>query len=262
LRGFLFIELYQFPMRPFLITINVLLFFSCSDLKYNDLLLDQLSIDPSKNNGYLINRDNGLHRLKGFNETDSSFGILAVHGFYPKLWKTKGLEWVAPLRELTKLKRPIWWVKYDWFDCPDSSAQYLSKKIDDLIAKNPHLDSLWVIGHSQGGYIVSNLAETWKKDFPLTIHAIAAPLKGMENRSFDCDLFEKDNYSISSKVTYTQWSTIYKQDGAFKQLDHDPQNVLIDNGNKILLPIKWNGKRLGHNYSIEWVIDQLKRRNN
>ena len=96
---------------------------------------------------------------------DSSFGILAVHGFYPKQWETKGFEWASPLQELTKLKKPIWWVKYDWFDCPDSSVQYLSKKIDSLITDNPNLDSLWVIGHSLGGYIVSNLAEKWNNDF-------------------------------------------------------------------------------------------------
>ena len=245
-------------MRTFIFTLNILLFFSCSNHKYEGLLLDQLSINPSEYNEYLIKRDNGLHRLKGFNETDSSFGILAVHGFYPKKWEKKGFEWASPLQELTKLKKPIWWVKYDWFDCPDSSVQYLSKKIDSLITDNPNLDSLWVIGHSLGGYIVSNLAEKWNNDFPLTIHAIAAPLKGMKRKSFDCDVYEKDKYSINSNVRYTQWSTVYKQDGAFKHLDLDPQDVLIKNGKTIILPLESNGKRLGHNYSIQWVINQIK----
>jgi pimeloyl-ACP methyl ester carboxylesterase len=94
-------------------------------------------------------------------------------------WSTKGFEWVSPIVELSHRQIPIWFFKYDWDECPENSADYLYRETEKLIGNNSHLDSLWIIGHSLGGVVTSLFAEKWDRDFPITIHSIAAPLAGV-----------------------------------------------------------------------------------
>ena len=54
-------------------------------------------------------------------------------------------------------------------------------------------------------------------------------------------------------INYFQWRTLHLQDGAFKKLEYDPQEITINNGKTILLPKEWDGGRLGHNRSILFV---------
>ena len=50
-------------------------------------------------------------------------------------------------------------------------------------------------------------------------------------------------------------------DGAFKDMDHNPQ--LVDwHGEVIQLPAQYRGHRLGHNWSISWVTDQVLKQKN
>ena len=180
----------------------MLILTACNRSKHTDLLIDKIVIDKSLYDGYLIERVNGFHRLKGYTQTDSSFGILAVHGYYPLRWPAKGFEWTKAIKELTKTQQPIWWYRHDWFTCPDSTIGRLTIAIDSLTKKNPHLDSLWVLGHSLGGYIVSELAVNWKSEFPLTVHAIAAPLKRLNEKFKICKTVEKDEYLIKPPIKY------------------------------------------------------------
>ena len=172
-------------------------------------------------------------------------------------WSTKGFEWVSPIVKLSHWEIPVWFFKYDWDDCPEISADYLYRETGKLIDNNSHLDSLWIIGHSLGGVVTSLFAEKWDRDFPITIHSIAAPLAGMERQRSDCENISRVEYKISSTVSYTQWKTVQAQDGAFKNLKFDPQEVFIDGGTSILLPGEWNNSRLGHNRSIQWVCENL-----
>ena len=243
-------------MRFFLFTL-FLFSFGCTKPDHQDLLLHKLTAKISEYDGYLIDRPIGLHRMQGYTQTDSSFGIIAVHGYYPSAWPTKGFEWVAPMKDLARLKHPVWWFRHNWFNCPDSSIAYLKSQIETLIYTNPHLDSLWVIGHSLGGLIVSNFAELWDNEFPVAVHAIAAPLKGISRQLQECKSKGKNLYLINESVRYIQWRTDYKDDGAFKHLEQDPQDVILKNGKYVLLPKTWNERRLGHTLSIQWVVDQL-----
>jgi len=243
-------------MRFFLF-ILYLSFSGCTKPDHKDLLLNKLTAKKSEYDGYLIDRPNGLHRMQGYTQTDSSFGIIAVHGYYPSDWPTKGFEWVVPMKDFAQLERPVWWFRHNWFDCPDSSIADLKSQIETLIHHNHHLDSLWVIGHSLGGLIVSSFAEQWDNDFPVTVHAIAAPLKGMSRQLDECEPKERNIYLINKSVRYIQWRTDYKQDGAFKHLEKDPQDVILKNGKYVRLPKTWNKSRLGHTLSIQWVMDQL-----
>jgi len=243
-------------MRFLLFTLFFSLF-GCTKPDHKDLLLHKLTAKIFEYDGYLIDRPKGLHRIQGYTQTDSSFGIIAVHGYYPSDWPTKGLEWVVPMKDLAQFERPIWWFRHDWFNCPDSSITYLKTQIETLIHHNPHLDSLWVIGHSLGGLIVSNFAELWDNEFPVTVYAIAAPLKGISRQLDECESKERNLYLINKSVRYIQWRTDYKQDGAFKDLEKDPQDVILKNGKYVLLPKTWNDSRLGHTLAIQWVVNQL-----
>ena len=138
--------------------------------------------------------------------------------------------------ELSHRQIPIWFFKYDWDGSPENSADYLYHETEKLIGNNSHLDSLWIIGHSLGGVVTSLFAEKWRRDFPITIHSIAAPLAGMERPQPGCENISKEDYKISNTVSYTQWKTVKNQDGAFKNLKFDPQEVFIDGGTSILLP--------------------------
>jgi len=242
------------------IFISIILFITgCSKAPYNDFSLNQLIINKSEYNNYIINRSDGLHRLEGFNIVDSSYGIIAVHGYYPMTWPTKGFEWVLPLKKLSDLKIPIWLLRYDWFECPEHSVDYLNSQIEILLDESPHLDSLWIIGHSLGGYISTNFSEKWQKPTPITIHSIATPLTGFIRKRSDCIITDKSEYIINPSVRYTQWRTDHSSDGAFKNMDYNPQDVMISNGSIVKMPKNWKGKRLGHNRSIQYVINQLSK---
>ena len=62
---------------------------------------------------------------------------------------------------------------------------------------------------------------------------------------------------FGKNVKYIQWRTAKEVDGIFKNFDYDPQEVTLKNGNFVLLPKEWNGKRLGHNLSIQLVTEEL-----
>ena len=85
---------------------------------------------------------------------------------------------MEPLRDITRFQVPIWLYRYNWNQCPEQAADRFHKKMINFQIENPHLDSLWVIGHSYGGLIVALLAENWDKELPLTIHAITAVMAG------------------------------------------------------------------------------------
>ena len=242
-------------IRKFLLLFVFLL--GCSQNNHTDLLLNKLKIDKSDYDEYLIDRSDGFHRLGGINEQDSTYGIITVHGYYPMGWQTKGFEWVSPLMELSQREIPVWFFRYDWTGCPENAVEFLYRQTEMLIENDPHLDSLWIIGHSMGGLITSLFAEKWENDFPLTIHSIAAPLAGMDHQMNGCEKIHRKEYKISSTVNYTQWKTVHTQDGAFQNLKVDPQDVYIANGKSILLPEEWNNSRLGHNRSIQWVCENL-----
>ena len=54
-----------------------------------------------------------------------------------------------------------------------------------------------------------------------------------------------------------EWRTIKNLDGAFKNLKEDPQNVEIFGSIVTRLPETCKKNKLGHNWSISWVVDKL-----
>ena len=46
-------------------------------------------------------------------------------------------------------------------------------------------------------------------------------------------------------------------DGAFNSLDHDPQVIDVQGSYVTRLPKVYNGRRLGHNWSLSWVAEEI-----
>ena len=142
----------------FFLILFLLVFFNCSDSQNRGVFLEQLYSTKDDYNEYLFKRSDGLHNIKGYNVQDSSFGLIMVHGYYPKNWQSKGFEWIEPMHALSKNKIPMWFFKYDWEGCSSDIADSLKKYAMYLIENNNHLDSLWFMGHSYGGLISSLLS--------------------------------------------------------------------------------------------------------
>ena len=103
-------------------------------------------------------------------------------------------------------------------------------------------------------------SEQWDQNFPLTVHTIATPLATNRFEDSHCSFKGNKTYEINENISYTQWKTVKNQDGAFKHLEFDPQNVLIKGGKVIALPETWQNTRLGHNKSIQWVCEKVIRK--
>ena len=67
----------------------------------------------------------------------------------------------------------------------------------------------------------------------------------------------RDEYVISNNVNFIQWKTVKEQDGLFRNMDVDPQNVKIVGGRSPRLPEEWNNTRLGHNFSLVCVCKHI-----
>ena len=84
----------------------------------------------------------------------------------------------------------------------------------------------------------------------ITVHGVAAALSGTARPKLGCKKIKRDKYVISNNVNFIQWKTVKEQDGLFRNMDVDPQNVKIVGGRSPRLPEEWNNTRLGHNFSL------------
>ena len=91
----------------------------------------------------------------------------------------------------------------------------------------------------------------------LEVHVVASPLAGHPKLTARCKAYEPPGAPNSSRVKVFQWRTVKAQDGAFKKLEKDPQLVDIPGSEVTRLPEQWNGRRLGHNWSVSWVGQKL-----
>ena len=85
-----------------IIYLFIFLFIGCTDNFNDPITFKALNVKLSDYDEILINRETGFHSVSGINESDSSFGIIAVHGYYPEGWSSKGFEWMEPLSVLAR----------------------------------------------------------------------------------------------------------------------------------------------------------------
>ena len=198
---------------------------------------------------YLIDREYGLHPIvSSKDKIDTVF--IAVHGY-----RSRGYEWVYPLKKMTASKNKTYFYRWDWSKCPDVASSALYSDIQKLLSSNPQIEHINIFGHSYGGNIVTGIKD--KPDLgSIDIHSVAGALMPMKRHKKRCPTFNgfEDTKSL---YDHFQWRTVKEQDGAFKNMDIDPQLVNIEGSTVINLPPNFeDGKRLGHNWSLKWVFDQ------
>ncbi|MDB4059338.1 alpha/beta hydrolase [Gammaproteobacteria bacterium] len=223
---------------------------SCSNSPEPNVQLTDFSDDVSvqKLGQRLIDLPKGLNTLE-LGSLDSEELLIAVHGS-----RSQGYEWVYPLKTINTKKKEVYF--YRWPDqvCFQASADKLSVDIANLLAGNPSLKKVTLIGHSYGGILVSHVLKNWINKTPLEVHVVASPLLGNDLLINTC------NYSpiqtISSNTALFEWRTQHQLDSAFKDLSPNPQDISIIGSSITILPDTYKGNRLGHNWSISWVADE------
>ena len=176
--------------------------------------------------------------------------MIGVHGS-----NSRGYEWVYPLQALDKDTNLISFFRWNDKGCPNPSVISLLEMIKSKLDANPQFERIVLLGHSYGGLLVTAFAEAWDLKLPLEIHSIASPLMGMRGLSSICEYRPPD--SLNKGITLHQWRTVQELDGAFKDLDFDPQVVEIKDSSVTRLPETYKGNKLGHNWSISWVADEI-----
>lgn len=193
----------------------------------------------------------GMHRLDTA-EPEPVHAVIGVHGY-----DSGGYEWVHPLKVLGgDGKARVFFHRYDWNQCPEPVAAALGRTLDELLAAEPELGSIQLVGHSYGGVVAALVASQYRGRVPLVADLVASPLAGHPGLSGSCSYAGAVAPPVGAPVTLRQWRTRKELDGAFSDLDVDPQVVELP-GEVTVLPETYQGHRLGHNWSISWVADHL-----
>ena len=189
---------------------------------------------------------NPLEKVKGH----ETILLIGVHG-----GKSQGYEWIYPLQVIDNIETATFFYRWNDRECSLPAANSLLIYIKETIKTFPQLNKIILIGHSYGGVLVSSLVESWDHALPIEVHSIASPLKEGGLLSTKCN-YRPPNF-IASKVTFNQWRTQHHLDGAFNRLKKDPQVLSLVGSKVTRLPETYRGRRLGHNWSISWVADEL-----
>ncbi len=238
--------------RLFLIIVAGLLF-SCSEEKEINIKdFSTIEGDVFESGQYLMNLSFGLHDLEWSSISENTL-LIGVHGS-----NSRGYEWVYPLQSLNNALNTVSFFRWNDDSCPGPSIKILLDSIKVKLNQNPNLNKVVLIGHSYGGLLVTIFSEVWDIDLPLQIHTVAGPLKGMSSLSSLCDYQVPDSLRIGTSLH--QWRTIQELDGAFKDLDYDPQEAEIKDSTVTRLPETYKGNKLGHNWSISWVADEINKK--
>ena len=210
------------------------------------------SLDPGE--GYkesgakLIRLDFGLNPLERFNGKEKIL-LISVHGS-----QSEGYEWIYPLQTLDTEKSATFFYRWNDNKCYLSSAEKLNSYLSRAIKNFPDLEKVVLIGHSYGGVLVTSMIENWNNYLPADIHSVAGPIGSEFNRG-GCKYTPPK--LTSDKAVFYQWKTQHHLDAAFKRLKNDPQNLALTGSVVTRLPESYRGRRLGHNWSISWVADEL-----
>ena len=199
----------------------------------------------------LMQLDYGLHALEQKLNNENSL-IIAVHGS-----RSRGYEWVYPLQILDNPETLTSFFRWNDKNCPGPSYSRLKSSIDSMLETNPSLTEVVIIGHSYGALLVSMFLSEWTNDASLSVHTIAGPLAGIASINSLCSYSPPS--SINNNVEFYEWRTIKELDVAFKDLDSDPQVINLPGSNVKRLPETYNGRRLGHNWSISWVAEEISK---
>jgi hypothetical protein len=224
---------------------------SCSGQTDISLKAFSLEDDVFISGKRLMSLDHGLHLLEEQLENQETL-LIGVHGS-----SSRGYEWVYPLKTMDTLDTLTLFFRWNDKNCPAPSFEKLKSSIDLILQSNPNLKEVVVAGHSYGALLVSMFSSEWTNEIPLVVHTIAGPLAGMPLINSLCSY--KPPALINNNVEFYEWRTIKELDGEFRDLDIDPQVVNLPGSNVKRLPETYNERRLGHNWSISWVADEISK---
>ena len=200
----------------------------------------------------LVGLSYGLHVLEK-DEAGASELFVGVHG-----WRSEGYEWVYPLQTIDNSARHMYFFNWDTNAgrCQLEVVEEIKTSIQNELNAHSKYTSVSVIGHSLGGVVVAQLADEWSADVPLTVHTVAAPLAMLTGeRDEACPL--QLPQTQPKNVRFIQWRTQFELDNAFNRMDQNPMLVEIPNSIVIELPETYRERRLGHNWSISYVAEQI-----
>ena len=238
-------------IKKTIILLLPVLLVSCS--KQTDISLNAFGLeeDVFVSGKALMSLDYGLHPLEEQSENQDIL-LIGVHGS-----SSRGYEWIYPLRTMDAPETLTLFFRWNDKGCPDPSYEKLRSSIDLILQSNPNLKEVVVAGHSYGALLVSMFTSDWTYEMPLVVHSIAGPLAGMSSINSFCSYNSPP--SINNNVEFYEWRTIKELDGEFRDLDFDPQVIDLPGSNVRRLPETYNGRRLGHNWSISWVADEIRK---
>tara|TARA_B110000263_G_scaffold70529_1_gene61415 strand:- start:139 stop:858 length:720 start_codon:yes stop_codon:yes gene_type:complete len=238
-------------IKPIIAIVIMTLAIPTSASNTDSWLISLNSFSDSRDEGKkLMNLSYGLNSLETKNEKERTL-LVGVHG-----GNSQGYEWVYPLKTMDKENILSYFFRWDDSRCAEPSAIILAKQLQELVKETPSIKKIIIIGHSYGGLLASWFAENWTSSLPIDIHAIASPLAGIKILNDVCDY--KPPKLIEKNISFFQWRTQQKLDGAFKDLEFNPQVINLKGSQVYVLPNLYKGNRLGHNWSISFVADQLK----
>ena len=229
----------------------IFILISCGDTIQPTLDAFEVENDVFESGKSLISLPFDLHELEEVT-VDQNTLLIGVHGS-----NSRGYEWIYPLQRLDNDGNMVSFFRWDDNACPNPSMNTLLTLIKQKFYDNPNLNKVILLGHSYGGLLAVAFAEAWDMDVPLQIHSIAAPLKGMGIINSICDYKLPD--TLKNNIELHQWRTIKELDGAFNDLDYDPQVLKILKSKVTRLPETYKGNKLGHNWSISWVADEISK---
>ena len=241
-------------MRRLLCIVVLCLTFSTVGEEPDVLRLQNLDADDGvrESGARLVGLPFDLHALED-SERDAVELVVGVHG-----WRSQGYEWVYPLQTINSDARHMYFFNWDTGSdrCQTEVVADLHSAIKAELTNQPSFTSVSVVGHSLGGIVVAQLADGWDADVPLTIHAVAAPLAYLRaNDDATCVVELPKNQQAN--VRFIQWRTQFELDNAFNRLDFNPMVVDIPNSIVVDLPSTYRDRRLGHNWSISYVSEQI-----
>lgn len=222
----------------------------CAPTQSTAPTLDSLQTQDSKSAGKALRRAPlGLNRLDDAT-VSHDLALVAVHGF-----DSRGSEWVQPLTTLAQHDAQLYF--YNWNDkqCPETGAEQLARALDALLQEQPQLERLVLVGHSYGGVITGTVAQSHSLARPAQANIVASPIGQHPQLEKLCGFTGLADQSPQGDTSWRQFRTVHEQDGAFKDLEVDPQDVTLPELEVVQLPGEWEGGRLGHNRSVQWVAE-------
>lgn len=190
----------------------------------------------------LMNLEFGLHDLEP--NSRSKEILIGIHG-----GDSRGFEWIYPLQKLDNESRNTYFFRWDTSKCAEDSIRLFL----EAIKEEGTIEKITIIGHSYGG-IFSSLLLNKIDDIETEIHVVAAPL-GSDDLEKYCDYYHPK--LKNENISYFQWRTIKELDNAYNSFDYDPQIIDFAESSVVRLPSEYNGRRLGHLWSISWVADNF-----